>query len=459
MDKFRFSSLLESVPRPSPLPVLTASHSTTHHKPLSLASPIYRPAKKPFPFSPSLKTLKSQPSLTRPLPELPDIYPQWLLDRSDFQSTLSLHTGETDIGRICSKPHKQRDSIENRELCTWCRSCAFFKAFSELTTAEVCSRLSTQYYAPGDALIREGEVGDKMFILIKGRVGIYKKGVVGSLDTIGPANIVGETALEANCLRTATVVAIENVTALQLTKDDYTNIIARQKHKQRSAILGLLKSIPFFGELLSARLEMIAWNMLLMHYDAGQTVYLESQIASGLYFIKEGSVKLMTTVTVTNKCKIPTHFNVKETFVQKKTYELLVKKVNAGDFFGEEELLNGQFRKTRAVCLEPSELLLVRKDVIFDMFSEKERNLIGIAHEKMKSKEELRKELKEKIVSESKMQKAIDEVKGGKGSQQGKISIDRLIRRKEVAKSVNFKMWSDENRSLLKEECFFERGN
>ena len=129
---------------------------------------------------------------------------------------------------------------------------------SDFSCNDLCSKLSTHKFKPGDKIIKEGEIGENMFIIIKGNVEIYKENIEGFIDIVGPENIVGTTSLESDCIRTATVIAKNHVTALQLTKDDYLSIAMRQKHKQRSGIVNLLKNLKFFKDLMGARLDMLA---------------------------------------------------------------------------------------------------------------------------------------------------------------------------------------------------------
>ncbi|OMJ93428.1 hypothetical protein SteCoe_3541 [Stentor coeruleus] len=425
----------------------------------NLSSPISPLTSKSLFSSPASSiVLKSRNSLKRVSSDQDNVFPQWLLERHDFKMSYLANASEIDIGKICSKPHKLRDSLENRELNSWCRSCAFFKPFSDFTCSEVCSRLSTQEYPPGKVIIQEGEPGDRMFIIYKGRVGIYKQGFSGALDILGSTNAVGETSLETNCLRTASVISIDTVVALKLMKEDYQNIVLRQKHKQRICIVNLLKDIPFFQSLLSAKLELLAWSMLLMHYDPQQTVYLEGQMASGVYFIKEGTVQLFTHVTVINKKNIPIAFNKKETLVHRKTYEINVKKVMKGDFFGEEETLNQGKRKHKAVCLENCEILLLKKEVIFELLGEKERSAIENIHEKPKTKKILAKELQKMLKAKKIKYTAILDATSVAPLPQGRNEIDRKLRKKAMlAKSAHFKFHKEATESLIKEDCFYQK--
>ena len=93
---------------------------------------------------------------------------------------------------------------------------------------EQLSKLITEKtYTPGDIIFKEGDIGQAMYIIWSGRVAIVK----GNLDapTVlghrGVGEIIGEMGLLENRPRSATVVAIEDVRALSLTRQDFETLL------------------------------------------------------------------------------------------------------------------------------------------------------------------------------------------------------------------------------------------
>ena len=64
---------------------------------------------------------------------------------------------------------------------------------------------NTVQLAPGDFLFREGEKGEKMYVLLEGEVDIFLGDYV--LETAGPGALLGEMALIDDSPRTANAVA------------------------------------------------------------------------------------------------------------------------------------------------------------------------------------------------------------------------------------------------------------
>lgn len=330
-----------------------------------------------------------------------EMFPQWLLERKDFKKSLETSENDFDIGRICAKEPKNRTLSETREVGIWCKSCVFFKLISETTCKEMGLKLKTKIFKAKDIIMKQGDIGDCMYIIYVGEVGIYRDGQVGCSGKISKGNVIGELALESNDVRSATVIAMNDVTVLQLKKVDYKNIVQRQKHKQRQSVVNLLKNLAFFKNLLGVRLDFLAWNMIILQYEAGDTLYNTEGHADCLYFLKEGGVDIMTNITITHKSEISITSHLKQRFIHKQTYEILVKKVLVGDFFGEEEFIKGLPYKNKAVCTKKSEILALKKDIFSEIFSSKEASEILSIHPKSLSEKALRKDLKFKLSSKN----------------------------------------------------------
>jgi CRP/FNR family transcriptional regulator, cyclic AMP receptor protein len=98
--------------------------------------------------------------------------------------------------------------------------------FSLLLRPEV----PTRNFATGDTIFSEGEQGDEFFVIVRGKVEIRSGD--RRLETLGPKGIFGEMALIDDGPRSATVVALTDVT------------VAPIKERQ---FLFLVKHMPMFA--------------------------------------------------------------------------------------------------------------------------------------------------------------------------------------------------------------------
>jgi serine/threonine protein kinase len=99
----------------------------------------------------------------------------------------------------------------------------------------VASAVEVRGFSAGEALVREGERGDALWVLVSGTVEVTAQGK--TLNVLGPPACFGEIALVDRSTRTASVVAQTDVMALTLTAERFDGLV-----KQHGAIaLGVMR--------------------------------------------------------------------------------------------------------------------------------------------------------------------------------------------------------------------------
>jgi CRP/FNR family transcriptional regulator, cyclic AMP receptor protein len=93
---------------------------------------------------------------------------------------------------------------------------------------EQLQRFSREY-APGAEICREGQVGEEMYIIQKGKVRVSKRfaGKTHVVSVLEKGDFFGEMAIVNRIQRTATVTAIDEVELLVFDRDGLQNLIAR----------------------------------------------------------------------------------------------------------------------------------------------------------------------------------------------------------------------------------------
>lgn len=133
------------------------------------------------------------------------------------------------------------------------------RAFQGLTPAEISDLLASAEkcsYTPGMAIIKEGTIGNHMYIILDGEASVVKAGTDGNVELarLGPADSFGEMALADNEARSASVIAESDCILVRLND---------QAIKSKSEIG--LKVYRNIAKVLSARLraadEMLAWRL------------------------------------------------------------------------------------------------------------------------------------------------------------------------------------------------------
>jgi len=101
-------------------------------------------------------------------------------------------------------------------------------SLAEADRRAVLSRCRRQRYPKGAFICHQGEAGDSVHLIDIGTVSIRVNGPAGDMitvDVMRPGNSFGEQALiNEGAIRTATVVALEKVETLRLTRDEFRSL-------------------------------------------------------------------------------------------------------------------------------------------------------------------------------------------------------------------------------------------
>lgn len=94
-------------------------------------------------------------------------------------------------------------------------------------------------YAPGQVIVKAGDMGDAAYIVIEGTVEISVPSPSGPIlvNTAGRNEIIGEIAIFADVPRTATATAKTKVETLKISKELFEKII----HENPDAALELIR--------------------------------------------------------------------------------------------------------------------------------------------------------------------------------------------------------------------------
>ena len=103
-----------------------------------------------------------------------------------------------------------------------------------------------------------------------------------------------------------------------------------------------LKTVSLFWDLDKTELGYISDKMVSKKFESGNLIFLEESEGKNLFFVVEGSVKV--------------------TRLSKDGREVILAMLNAGDFFGEMSLLDGEARSANVIALEKTEVLSLNRD-------------------------------------------------------------------------------------------------
>jgi CRP-like cAMP-binding protein len=140
--------------------------------------------------------------------------------------------------------------ISTIERVLFLKSVPLFRALAGEDLAPVAAIADEASFAPGDVLIRQGDVGDCLYVLIDGQVDVIVDGRV-AVAREGARAIVGEMAVLTDAPRTASCVAVEDTLALRIGREEFWELL--QEHP--SIALGVIREMGARLEEMHRRLD------------------------------------------------------------------------------------------------------------------------------------------------------------------------------------------------------------
>ena len=179
--------------------------------------------------------------------------------------------------------------------------------FTTVTDEEldnIANHLKLERFPAGEVIIREGEVGDKFYILERGKATVWRldeNQVEQKIDEKGPGQYFGEVALVSSAPRNATVRAEIPVSTLTLDYSDF-NMCVRQYINLASQVdenvkySWLLRGMPIFDELSSEKLDQLAASLKPEPLEEGNVLFREGDQADKFYIVESGEVVISRNV-------------------------------------------------------------------------------------------------------------------------------------------------------------------
>src|SRR5512139_208931 len=120
-----------------------------------------------------------------------------------------------ELTRCHQKLREQNSRIDRQEQFGVLRRLKFFHEFSHAEIWEVLRASQWQDYAPGEEIVKEGEMDDRFYIIVSGQCAVERHGDrLGGLDT---GDCFGEASYVQGAKRTATIRAANAVTVLKVS--------------------------------------------------------------------------------------------------------------------------------------------------------------------------------------------------------------------------------------------------
>jgi alkyl hydroperoxide reductase subunit AhpC len=176
---------------------------------------------------------------------------------------LHMSVNEHDVGRSVDEVLRILRAFKTGSLCPadWSPGAATLtsdddwleKVFPHLADpaldalADAAEKVS---YGPGEAIVEEGEVADRFYVIAGGEVAVTRRTQEGDeveLATLGPGQFFGEVGILAETRRTATVRAVDDVELLSLAWTTFQSALEESDPSSRD-----------FAEIVKQRTAQVA---------------------------------------------------------------------------------------------------------------------------------------------------------------------------------------------------------
>ncbi len=110
-----------------------------------------------------------------------------------------------------------------------------------------------QRYSNGDIIVSEGIVSNNAYIIFEGKVNITKKVDKKSIliNTLSKGEVFGEMGLISQSVRSASVVAVGNVTIGVIEREQFEAIVTKLPEDVRAIVKALVDRLRYTSDQLS----------------------------------------------------------------------------------------------------------------------------------------------------------------------------------------------------------------
>lgn len=248
-----------------------------------------------------------------------------------------------------------------------------FGRLDRAARAAIADDLESVSLAAGQALFRQGDPGDSLYVVESGLLEVRlaaSEGSVRVIDRLDAGAAVGEMALLTGQPRTADVVAVVDSRLVRLTKTGFDRLAARYPSVasgfaiavtpriHRLKLAGILNRL--FGDIdpvtLHAVQEKIAWRRLA----DGEVLFRQGELGLSMFIVVNGRLQIV----VAGEEGHP---------------ERIVGEVGAGETVGEYALLTDDVRSATVLAIRDTDVVEMTRAVFEELTAKHPRAMTEIA--------------------------------------------------------------------------------
>jgi predicted acylesterase/phospholipase RssA/CRP-like cAMP-binding protein len=241
--------------------------------------------------------------------------------------------------------------MPTNRLVTYLASNELFRNLDEAALSALEQELELVQLAEGETLYRQGDPGDSVYVLVRGRLGVRSRDANGREMVIGeeaePGTSVGEMSLVTGQARMVTVFALSEAELVRLSKGGFDRLTEEHPHIladlaettaprwQRVQLARVLTNL--LGELDTAALLDLQAELEWQQLSHGEVLFHRGDPGDATYIVVNGRLRIVVT--------------------RPDGTERVVDESGPGDIVGEFALLTGEPRSATVVAIRETNLV------------------------------------------------------------------------------------------------------
>ena len=166
-----------------------------------------------------------------------------------------------------------------------------FRFFKASALRKLCENCTESTLKAGDILIQEGSLDNTMYLILSGKLGVYKG--IKKIAVLGPGKILGEMSLIESKPRSATIKALSDALLMEIDENHFDRYIASKSQALVAMLKTLSSRIRSDLDLMSNDMQKLNFfihdmNNFLSLMEMG-VIYLDSLLAD---IMNNGGVRL-----------------------------------------------------------------------------------------------------------------------------------------------------------------------
>ena len=238
------------------------------------------------------------------------------------------------------------------------RGVSLFAGLPADALRSIAGHLHEERFAAGDEIVREGDAGDRLYLIAQGAGEATTRGRIGPvlLEAYEAGEVFGELALvEADHVRHATVTATSDVLALTLDAETFASLVERypqarsafEEESEHLLTVKFLKAASPFARMDVDRLRRLADRLQPVSVPAAGTIVRQGEPGDACFLLRQGRAEVV----------VRSDDGTERTIAQ----------LGPGTVIGETALLTDAPRNATVRATEPCEVLALHRDDLLEI--------------------------------------------------------------------------------------------